>query len=70
MQEFESEKEFAFITGYTYGGFPYGISPDEMNDTDYYFECRIKCSLKYISAQKCSLKYISALYFKEIIIRQ
>lgn len=28
----ESDAEFAFIAGYTSGGFPYGITHDEMND--------------------------------------
>ena len=28
----ESNDEFAFLVGYTSGGFPYGITHDEMND--------------------------------------
>ena len=30
--ELESDDEFAFISGYTSGGSPYGITHDEMND--------------------------------------
>jgi hypothetical protein len=32
MSEFDSDENFAFIVGYTSGGFPYGITHEEMTE--------------------------------------
>lgn len=34
ISEFDSDENFAFIAGYTSGGFPYGITHEEMEEID------------------------------------
>ena len=34
ISEFNSDENFAFIAGYTSGGFPYGITHEEMEEID------------------------------------
>lgn len=34
ISEFNSDENFAFITGYTSGGFPYGITHEEMEEIE------------------------------------
>ena len=32
--EFDSDENFAFIVGYTFGGAPYGFTHEEMNEIE------------------------------------